>query len=100
MLRLGEPRSGSVAEMAAQALGFAPRELTPLCTLKHSITRYRITLEVFRIGIGRAGATRSKTSGVWLPLTKLDSLALTGAHRKILERLKSKLAPPADTAAT
>ena len=33
---------------AAEQLGFKPYKLTPLCTVKHSITRYRITLEAFQ----------------------------------------------------
>ena len=33
---------------AQSALGMEPGMLEPLCTIKHSITRYRITLEVFR----------------------------------------------------
>ena len=46
----GDPRSKAVANAAIQGPGFhAERRLTPLCTLKHSITRYRITLEVFRV---------------------------------------------------
>jgi A/G-specific adenine glycosylase len=91
----GDPRSESVADVAKQILGFTPKELTPLCTVKHSITRYRITLEAFRVQLGgrssttpkKLGARRARPSGRWLPPAKLDSLAFTAAHRKILRHL-------------
>jgi A/G-specific adenine glycosylase len=74
-------------------------KIRPLCTLKHSITRYRITLEAWHVKFGGSGSVSSKNFGrcrasssnigVWLLPTKLDSLALTSAHRKILQRLQS-----------
>jgi A/G-specific adenine glycosylase len=93
----GDPRSESVTYVAKQILGFTPKELTPLYTVKHSITRYRITLEAFRVQLGgrssttpkKLGARRARPSGRWLPPAKLDSLAFTAAHRKILRHLQS-----------
>jgi A/G-specific adenine glycosylase len=95
----GDPRSELVVNAVAQALGFTPKELTPLCTVKHSIMRYRITLEAFHVQLGGSsfvglknlGRRRTPPSdiGVWLSPAKLDSLALTSAHRKILRRLQS-----------
>jgi A/G-specific adenine glycosylase len=102
----GDPRSASTANAALQALGFKSIKLTPLCTIKHSITRYRITLETFRVQLGGASSARphNKTgrrgtpppenNGVWLTPAKLDSLAFTSAHRKILERLSPKRTQP------
>ena len=96
---------------AAKSLGIEPPTLQPLCTVKHSITRYRITLEAFRVQpggrssttpkiLGTRGSRPSENNGIWLPLVKLDSLALTSAHRKILERLNSKMTQPANGDAT
>ena len=78
--------------------GVKPLGIQPLCTVKHSITRYRITLEAFRVQLGGRSYTTPKISrtrearpseiGVWLSSTKLDSLALTSAHRKILRHLQ------------
>jgi A/G-specific adenine glycosylase len=79
--------------------GVKPPEMQSLCTLKHSITRYRITLEAFRVQLGGRssktpkilGARRARPSennGVWLSPAKLDLLALTSAHRKILRNLQ------------
>ncbi len=94
----GDPRSGSIADTATQVLGFTPAKLAPLCTVKHSITRYRITLEAFRVSFGgwssttpkHFGVRRARPSeiGVWLPPAKLDFLAFTAAHKKILTNLK------------
>ena len=79
--------------------GVKPFGIRPLCTVKHSITRYRITLEAFHVSFGGPSSTRPKNVetrrrgtppsdiGIWLSPAKLDSLAFTSAHRKILERL-------------
>ncbi len=91
----GDPRSKAVANAAIQALGFTPKELTPLCTLKHSITRYRITLEVFRVHLGGTSCTSPHKKmgrrvtppsevGVWLTPAQMRELAFTAAHKKIL----------------
>jgi A/G-specific adenine glycosylase len=90
-----------VKQIFKTMFGFKPPRIQPLCTLKHSITRYRITLEAWHASFGRSNSARPKNFkmgcrrtppsdiGVWLSPTKLDSLALTSAHRKILRRLQS-----------
>jgi len=90
---------------AKEIFGITPVRIEPLCTIKHSITRYRITLETFRVQLGGRSSTSSHSKhsksgthesrpsekfGVWLTPAKLDSLALTSAHRKILKRLDTK----------
>jgi A/G-specific adenine glycosylase len=100
-LRLGQPRS---AAKAAQTFGLELQSAKPFCTVKHSITRYRITLEAFRVPLGETSYTSphpkgaksgtrktrpSENNGVWLPLAKLDSLAFTSAHRRILRHLQT-----------
>ena len=60
-------------------------KLLPLKPVKHAITRYRITLEIFRADVGKkrlsieAGAT-------WADPATLDHLAFTGAHRRIVRQ--------------
>ena len=77
--------SGADARQAALlALGMSSKRIEPLCTIRHSITRYRITLEAHRIRLRKPPARRA---GVWLAPPRLKSLAFTGAHKKILERL-------------
>ena len=77
----------------------------PLCTIKHSITRYRITLQAWRAEIASSNGTptsdpaRSKSAigntpgrrpalpGEWRTLAQLHDLAFTSAHKKIAARL-------------
>ena len=54
----------------------------PLCTIRHSITRYRITLAAWPAKLASKVA-----SGVWHTLAQLDKLAFNSAHRKVLEHL-------------
>ena len=87
LLRVGDPRS---------------IKLKPLITVKHSITRYRITLDAFRVSFGGTGFTsrhsektksgtrgtcRSENAGVWKSPAQVQSLAFTSAHRKVLGAL-------------
>ena len=72
----------------------------PFCTVRHSITRYRITLEAFHAKLSEGQVTRvpnQKKSGThvthpseaWHSLHELEQLAFTAAHRKILEHLRA-----------
>jgi len=83
--------NGAPANLTAAArelLGFAPKELKPLCTIKHTITRYRITVETFRVGTNVThGIHRSE--GTWLPLSELHKLSFPSAHKKILNSLQA-----------
>jgi A/G-specific adenine glycosylase len=89
-----------VKQIFKTIFGFKPSGIRPFCTLKHSITRYRITLEAWRASFGGASSARPKNLktgrrgtppsdiGIWLSPAKLDSLAFTSAHRKILQHLQ------------
>ena len=66
--------------VASKILGFTPKKLEPLCTVKHSITRYRITLEAYTVEATR----QRKADGRWFTLEQLRRLAFSSAHRKIL----------------
>jgi A/G-specific adenine glycosylase len=68
---------------AARSLGLQ-LAATPFCTIKHSITRYRITLEAYRAGLANSYPT---TDAVWLTPAQLRQLAFSSAHKKILDRL-------------
>jgi A/G-specific adenine glycosylase len=63
------------AEFGLTANGFSP-----LATVKHSITRYRITLEAFHV---RLRNSPKKPAGVWLSPNKFDSVAFASAHKKL-----------------
>jgi A/G-specific adenine glycosylase len=79
------PASGLQAAALA-ALGTTHATLEQFCTIKHSITRYRITLEVFQAtGFQAKGTLPSE--GVWLSLPQLRRLPFAAAHKRILNRL-------------
>jgi len=102
-----ECNGASTKNVFKSIFGVEPSPIQPLCTVKHSITRYRITLEAFRVSFGGASSARPHNTtgrhgtppsgiGVWLAPAKLDSLAFTSAHRKLLERLTPKQTQRAD----
>ncbi len=83
-----EVRRGANFQSLAQAvLGFSPKALEELCAIKHSITRYRITLKVYRVTGKIPGANTTPSAGQWVNAAKARSLAFTGAHGRILQRL-------------
>ena len=65
---------------AAEQLGLGAYEIKPLCTVKHSITRYRITLEAF---VTRLKDSPTKTGGLWKTPAQIQQLAFTAAHKKL-----------------
>jgi len=79
----GDPRGA-----ARRLLGRAPLKLKPFCTVKHTITRYCITLEVFH---AQAGPLQEiKLPGAhWARARLLDRLAFSSAHKKIVQRLSA-----------
>jgi A/G-specific adenine glycosylase len=80
---------------AAKSLGIEPPTVQPFCTVKHSITRYRITLEAWRVFFGGSNSVRPKNfkmgrrgtppseTGVWLTPAQLQPLAFASAHKKL-----------------
>jgi len=73
---------------AGRALGVRPAGLAPMISLRHSITRYRIRLDVFRASM-KGGQSRG-CSGQWVARTALKRLAFTAAHRRIVDQLMSR----------
>jgi A/G-specific adenine glycosylase len=72
---------------AAKELGFSTTAAKPLHTIKHSITRYRITLEAWHAEVATPSA---KIPGRWLTPKQLHQLAFTSAHKKILGHLEKR----------
>ncbi|MBI5802207.1 MAG: A/G-specific adenine glycosylase [Verrucomicrobia bacterium] len=58
----------------------------PLCEVKHTITRYRITQRVFRVRWPSAEASVPAHTR-WLCMPELHALPFTSAHRRILCRV-------------
>jgi A/G-specific adenine glycosylase len=81
-----EPSSERLRQAARRVLGWTPRALEPLCTIRHSITRYRMTLQAYRVmGSFVLGSTPAQTR--WVTPNQLRHLAFPSAHKRILRRL-------------
>lgn len=80
------PRDADFKTAAHRALGFTPRTLERMVSIKHSITRYRITLDVFRTVLPR-GIKLASWPGRWLTQTALRRLPFASAHKRILRLL-------------
>jgi A/G-specific adenine glycosylase len=89
-----EVESGDVGveNAARQALGMVPKSIEPFCRMKHSITRYRITLEAFRVGLGR----KPRSAELQLCVTPRTETRGAGTLRSAPERL-AREAPGANT---
>ncbi len=74
--------AGRIREQLATELGCDVADLSPFLTVKHTITRYRITLEAFRVKLN--GATPIAAAGKWIARRRLPGLAFTSAHGRIL----------------
>jgi A/G-specific adenine glycosylase len=59
--------------------GFAAKDFSPLASVKHSITRYRITLEAFTASSKKV----SPANGIWKTPSQMRQLAFTAAHKKL-----------------
>ena len=80
------PHDPDLMRAAHRALGIRPKSLERLCTIRHSITRYRITLEAYHVADDHL-ARISTIKGRWLGRNQLSRLAFTSAHKQILRRL-------------
>lgn len=83
------PDLASTDLSAATLLGMTPIPVHPLAVIRHSITRYRMTLAAFHASVP-PGFQPSEKAGAWLDLPALHELAFTAAHKKILLALESK----------
>jgi A/G-specific adenine glycosylase len=84
----------SPVKAARVALGAAPSRVTRVQTIRHSITRYRILLEVYRVQLktgnrARVGARDPQVR--WLSPQQMSELPFASAHRKILLHLTKDL---------
>jgi A/G-specific adenine glycosylase len=79
-------RNAKAANRITSVFGLAPANLKPLCRLKHTITRYRITLDVFQT----TGNAKLPIELVrrWVAPTEFTKLAFCSAHRRIVDALE------------
>jgi A/G-specific adenine glycosylase len=90
------PVDSDLQHAVRKALGVRPERLELFATIKHSITRYRINLEAYRVP-SRQAARIPSAKGHWLGWSRLNQRAFTSAHKQILQRLGSErpFTPPA-----
>ena len=74
-------RPSDTVRKVAEWLELPEKALHPLPRIRHAITRYQITLEVFEASVLKAPVSLGE--GHWLSAGEIDALALTSAHRKI-----------------
>ena len=88
--RISTPR---LAKLAMETTGLSGLRLAgdkPLCTIRHSITRYRITLEAWLMLCTPSAKVSAPTRRAhWLSRRQLRSRAFTSAHRRILALTES-----------
>ncbi len=78
---------GQAPENVARALFGVPMIVqTPLGSIRHSITRYRMTLEAFT---ATPVLELPRKKGVWVNRQVVKHLTFSSAHRKLLEKLLS-----------
>ena len=89
-----EIKNSNARTAAKQLFGDSTESLGRIMVIKHSITRYRITLQVFGARLSKP-IPQSPPTSRWLNRTELDQLAFVAAHRKIIQRLILAEAPGA-----
>jgi A/G-specific adenine glycosylase len=81
-----DPREASIS--ARNWLGVPESQLIPLPRIRHAITRYQITLDVFMVSLKRIPDVIQ--DGEWVTSEEVGELALTAAHRKIAGSLLAR----------
>jgi len=72
-------------QAARKLFGKIPMRLEPLCSFKHSITRYRITLRAYR---ARFSTRPVFSNAQWIESRHFRKFPFTGAHKKIVKQLR------------
>jgi len=80
-------------QLAMGELGVRPRTFEPSGSVKTSITRYRLTLDLFDLVLGPRQGCAAK--GAWKTAPELLHLAFSSAQRRILRRAIPMAAPTA-----
>jgi A/G-specific adenine glycosylase len=72
----------------ASAAGLRGEPTGIVCVVRHSVTRFKITLDAYRLK-SAVGSARplSAAEVAWQKPTELGTLAMPAAHRTIAERL-------------
>ena len=79
----------SLEELARRCLGCTPASIERLCTVHHTITRFRIRLDVYQARLAEAAA-KGPGPNKWCTVNQMKKLAFPSAHRKIVAALEGK----------
>jgi A/G-specific adenine glycosylase len=83
-----ESAEAAVKRALASSVGLRGEPLDVLCAVRHTVTRFRITLDAYRASCPRGTAVaRSVAELAWKSPSELPALAMPKAHRAIAERL-------------
>ncbi len=89
-VKISQTPEDAVREALAGSVGLRGSPSGMVCVVRHSVTRFRITLDAYRVrepsGVARA---LSVAEIAWKTPAKLGELAMPAAHRSIAERLLS-----------
>lgn len=85
--------SEKLSSAAKLAVGAPVGQLQQLCVIKHSITRYRMTLEAFQAVLKTTCINLAATAGQWVPTAQVHALAFSSAHKRVLEQWHGRSAP-------
>ena len=80
-------RKPGMKEVGQEIFGFRMQNARHLCTIKHTITRYRITLEAHHAEVTEKGLLTSER-GKWCTAAELKKLAFPSAHRQIVDAIE------------
>lgn len=83
-MKSGEPSEIFSELDALPVADLRSAKIESLCVVKHSITRYRITLEAFAVSLTHHP---KKSVGVWNTPAQMQALAFSSAHRRVLRAL-------------
>jgi len=75
-----DSRQTEVNAVFESEFNFTPEKFLPLVTVKHSITRYRITLQAFTVSLP---TLPKKVVGVWKSPAQMQLLAFSSAYKKL-----------------
>ncbi len=84
----GETAEAAVARALLSTVGLRGQAKELLCVVRHTVTRFRITLDAYRSGTPAGVASALTVSEcAWKQPKELLALAMPKAHRQIAERL-------------
>lgn len=89
-----EVKNGEGVELAMKRLlGREPGSISLICVIRHSITRYRISLEVYECAMPQRGLQTlvRDCKGRWFGFAEMAELPFTSAHRKAIGKLKQSV---------